>query len=102
MIIDSCAANHIIFYLNLLVNNINNDVMSLVTIPSGEQAFIASIGSLPLNFDIVLTNMLGVLSFKVDLMSVSRFVKDVNYSVTFFPLFMYFTGLGDENDDWFE
>jgi hypothetical protein len=85
MIIDNFTTNHIIFSSNLLVNNNNNGVMSLVTIPSGEQDFIAFICSLPLNFDIVLTNVLGVPSFKVDLMSVSRFVKDLNCSVTFSP-----------------
>ncbi|KAJ0044991.1 hypothetical protein Pint_05159 [Pistacia integerrima] len=53
--------------------------------PSGEQAPITSIGNLPLNSAVTLKNVLGVPSFKVDLMSVSRVTRDLNCLVTFFP-----------------
>jgi hypothetical protein len=39
--------------------------------PSGEQAPITSTGTLPLNYVISLKNVLGVPSFKVNLMSIS-------------------------------
>jgi hypothetical protein len=69
--------------------------------PSGEQAPITSTGTLPLNSVISLKNVLGVLSFKVNLMSISRVTRGLNCSVTFFSLLVYFAGLGNEDDDWF-
>ena len=68
---------------------------------SGEQALITSIGNLPLNSNITLKNVLGVPSFKVDLMSMSRVTRDLNCSIAFFPSLVYFIGLDDEDDDWF-
>ncbi|KAJ0048425.1 hypothetical protein Pint_16889 [Pistacia integerrima] len=53
--------------------------------PSGEQAPITSIGNLPLNSAVTLKNVLGLPSFKVDLISVSLVTRDLNCSVTFFP-----------------
>jgi hypothetical protein len=42
-----------------------------------------STGTLPLNSVISLKNVLGVPSFKVDLMSISQVTRGLNYSVTF-------------------
>ena len=42
-----------------------------------------SIGTLPLNSVISLKNVLGVPSFKVDLMSISQVTRGLNCSVTF-------------------
>ena len=85
LIIDSGATDHITSSPTLLVNSNKNTFLPPVAMPSGEQASITSIGNLPLNSAITLQNVLGVPSFKVDLMSVSRVTKDLNCSVTFFP-----------------
>lgn len=60
-------------------------------IPSGQQASITSIDSLPLNFATVLKNMFGAPSFKEELISVSRFTKDLNCSVIFFLFGVFYT-----------
>lgn len=65
--------------------------------PSGEQAPIISIETLPLNSIISLQNMLGVPSFKVDLMSKSQITKSLNCSLTYFSLLVYFTRLDNED-----
>ncbi|RVW92060.1 Retrovirus-related Pol polyprotein from transposon TNT 1-94 [Vitis vinifera] len=85
LIIDSDATDHITSSPTLLVNSSKNTFLPPVAMPSGEQAPITSIGNLPLNSAATLKNVLGVPSFKVDLMSVSRVTKDLNCSVTFFP-----------------
>ncbi|WJZ84553.1 hypothetical protein VitviT2T_004153 [Vitis vinifera] len=85
LIIDSGATDHITSSPTLLVNSSKNTFLPPVAMPSGEQAPITSIGNLPLNSAATLKNVLGVPSFKVDLMSVSRVTKDLNCSVTFFP-----------------
>jgi hypothetical protein len=85
LIIDSGATDHITSSPKLLVNQRKNTLLPPVTMPSGEQAPITSIGNLPLNSTVTLKNVLGVPTFKVDLMSVSRITKDLNCSVTFFP-----------------
>ncbi|RVW66050.1 Retrovirus-related Pol polyprotein from transposon RE1 [Vitis vinifera] len=82
---DSGATDHITSSPTLLVNSSKNTFLPPVAMPSGEQAPITSIGNLPLNSAATLKNVLGVPSFKVDLMSVSRVTKDLNCSVTFFP-----------------
>ncbi|KAJ0008304.1 hypothetical protein Pint_29598 [Pistacia integerrima] len=71
--------------------------------PSGEQAPITSIGNLPLISTVTLKNVLGVPSFKVDLMPVSRVTRDLNCSVTFFPYWSILQdlttiGLGEQRD----
>ncbi|KAH9717541.1 hypothetical protein KPL71_021864 [Citrus sinensis] len=66
---DSGATDHITSSPTLLVNSNKNTFLPLVTMPSGEQAPITSIGNLPLNSVVTLQNVLGVPSFKVDLMS---------------------------------
>ncbi|KAH7848535.1 hypothetical protein Vadar_004118 [Vaccinium darrowii] len=69
LIIDSGATDHITSSPNLLVDSAKNTFLPPVIMPSGEQAPITSTGTLPLNSDISLKNVLGVPSFKVDLMS---------------------------------
>jgi hypothetical protein len=85
LIIDNGATDHITSSLTLLVNNSKNTFLPPVAMPSGEQAPITSIGNLPLNYAVTLQNVLGVPSFKVDLMSMSRVTRDLNCLVTFFP-----------------
>ncbi|KAJ0084746.1 hypothetical protein Patl1_29409 [Pistacia atlantica] len=72
LIIDSGATDHITSSPTLLINGSKNTFLPPVAIPSGEQALITSIGNLPLNSVVTLKNVLGVPSFKVDLMSRQR------------------------------
>nr|KYP65699.1 Retrovirus-related Pol polyprotein from transposon TNT 1-94 [Cajanus cajan] len=69
----------------VLDNSKENTSLPPVVMPNGDQAPILSIGNLPLSPIIYLKNVLGVPSWKVDLMSVSRVTRDLNCSVTFFP-----------------
>ena len=85
LVIDSGAIDHITSSPTLLVNRRKNTLLPPVAMPSGEHAPITSIGNLPLSSTITLKNVLGVPSFKVDLMSVSRITRDLHCSVTFFP-----------------
>ena len=65
--------------------------------PHGEQDPITSIGNLPLSSTITLKNVLGVPSFKVDLMSVIRITKYLHCSVTFFPYWCILQDLMTKN-----
>ena len=85
LILDSGATDHITSSLNLLVDSRQNTILPPVIMPSGEQAPIMSTGTLHLNYVISLKNVLGVPSFKVDLMSISQITRGLNCSVTFFP-----------------
>ena len=85
MVLDSGAIDHVTSSPNLLINSRHNTILPPVIMPSGEQALITSTGTLPLNFVISFKNVLGVPSFKVDLMSVSKVTRGLNCSVTFFP-----------------
>ncbi|RVW81703.1 Retrovirus-related Pol polyprotein from transposon RE1 [Vitis vinifera] len=71
LIIDSGATDHITSSPTLLVNSSKNTFLPPVAMPSGEQAPITSIGNLPLNSAATLKNVLGVPSFKVDLMTLT-------------------------------
>jgi hypothetical protein len=85
LILDSGATDHITSSLNLLVDSCQNTILPPVIMPSREQAPITSTGTLPLNSVIFLKNVLGVPTFKVDLMSISQVTRGLNCSVTFFP-----------------
>ncbi|KAG5522834.1 hypothetical protein RHGRI_034847 [Rhododendron griersonianum] len=58
LIIDSGATDHITSSPNLLVDSAKNTFLPPVIMPSGEQAPITSTGTLPLNSDISLKNVL--------------------------------------------
>jgi len=85
LILNNGATDHITSSPNLLVDSRQNTILPPVIMPSGEQALITSTGTLHLNSIISLKNVLGVPSFKVDLMSISRITRGLNCSVTFFP-----------------
>jgi hypothetical protein len=107
LIIDSDATDHITSSPTFLVNSSKNTLLPPFTLPSGEQAPMTSIGNLPLNSAITLKNMLGVTSFKVDLISMSQVTRELNCLVTFSPhwcilqdLMMRTTiGLGEQEDE---
>ena len=72
LILDSGATDHITSSPKLLVKSRQNSILPPVIMLSGEQAPITFIRTLPLNYVISLKNVLGVPSFKVDLMSISQ------------------------------
>jgi len=78
LILDSGATDNITSSPNLLVDSRQNTILPPV-IP------ITSTGTLHLNSVISLKNVLGVPSFKVNLMSINRITRGLNCSVTFFP-----------------
>ena len=84
-IIDSGATDHISSSPKLFLHKDKNISLPPVLLPSGENANIVAKGSLPLNSVYYLCDVLCVLTFKVDLMSVSRLTRGLNCSVTFFP-----------------
>ena len=83
-IIDSGATHHITSFSKLLMNIDENPSLAPVSLPSGAKAKISMTGSVRIN-DFELNNVLCVPSFRVDLMSVSKTIDDLHYSVTFFP-----------------
>ncbi|RVW56893.1 Retrovirus-related Pol polyprotein from transposon RE1 [Vitis vinifera] len=99
LIIDSGAIDHITSSPTLLVNSSKNTRLPPVAMPS-KHAPITSIGNLPLNSNITLKNVLGVPSFKVDLMSVSRGYQRSQLFNNLLSSLVYFIGLDDEDDDW--
>jgi hypothetical protein len=100
-IIDSGATDHISLSSKLFFHKNKSCSLPPVMLPSGDKANIVVKGSLPLNSVYYLHNVLYVPTFKVDLISVSRLMKGLNCSITFFPLLVYFAGSGYEEDDWF-
>lgn len=84
-IIDSGATDHISSSSKLFLQKNQNGLLSPVLLPSGEKANIIAKGSLPLNSEYYLRDVLCVPTFKVNLLSVSRLTKGLNCSVTFFP-----------------
>lgn len=84
-IINSGATDHISSSSKLFLRKNQNGLLSPVLLPSGEKANIIAKGSLPLNSEYYLRDVLCVPTFKVNLLSVSRLTKGLNCSVTFFP-----------------
>lgn len=74
--------------------------MPPMVLPSGEKAPISATSTISLNSYLYLRGVLCVPTFHVNLMSVSKLTKGLNYSVTFFSLLVHFTGPSYENDDW--
>lgn len=70
LIINNGATNHITSSQLCLSTVIRKPFLRQIATPSEEHAPITSIGNLPLNSAITLKNVLGVPSFKVDLVSV--------------------------------
>lgn len=84
-IIDSGATDHITSCPHFLTSNIDNSTMPPVVLPSGEKAPINAIGTISLNSYLYLRDVWCVPTFHVNLMSVSKLTKGLNFSMTFFP-----------------
>ena len=84
-IINSGATYHIFSSPQLSLGINNRCLLPPVLLPSGDKANIVAKGSMPLNSVYYLHNVLCVPTFKVDLILVSRLIRDLDCSIIFFP-----------------
>lgn len=82
-IIDSGATNHMISNKNLIQDIQTLPFPCLVTLPNGYKVKIYNTGSLFLNSDFILTNVLLIPSFQFNLISVPQLVNTLSCTVFF-------------------
>nr|XP_016458677.1 PREDICTED: uncharacterized protein LOC107782316 [Nicotiana tabacum] len=92
-IVDTGTTNHIISDKNTLCNGTMVENSENVQLPNGEVAAITQIENYQLTRGDLLENVLCVLAFKFNLLSVSKLTKSLNYYATFFPDFFIFQDL---------
>ncbi|OIT01901.1 hypothetical protein A4A49_56622, partial [Nicotiana attenuata] len=94
-IIDSGASNYMVSSLNLLssFNQISEPRSATVHLPNGNDTKITHIGTCTLPSSDVLHDVLYVPQFKYNLLSISRYTKELNSSVHFYPDFCVFQDL---------
>jgi len=82
-IIDSGASDHITPHLNLLssVQKLSNP--GFITMPNGKQSSIEHVGTVQLSPTLVLTNVLHVLDFEFNLLSVSKLCSQIDGQMIF-------------------
>jgi len=107
-IVDTGASNHMLGNYNHLQSTclIGNGTAGQVQLPTGASTTVSHIGDYHLGEGDVLKNVLCVLTFKFNLMSVSNMTKELNCSATFFPHYCVFQdlisgkvrGIGKEED----
>ncbi|CAL8174438.1 unnamed protein product [Prunus armeniaca] len=103
-IIDSGAADHITSSPDLLHTSASHP--SYVELPNGSRVDIISTGSLKINYNLVIKDVLYVPSFNVNLLSVSKITRDLHCTVIFHPGFCILQdltmkkviGLGNEHN----
>lgn len=96
-IIDTSANDHMVGHLELLHNFRSCvDATGSIQLSNGSSSKISSLGTIPINKSITLTNVVFVLDFRNNLLSISKFTKDHHCFVTFFPRFCVFQGLSNE------
>lgn len=83
-IIDSGATHHVAYHKDLFLD-LTESISTFVTLPTGLGIKIAGIGSIRLNDSLILRNVLYLLDFRVNLLSVSQLTKDLGYRVMFDP-----------------
>ncbi|CAL9024038.1 unnamed protein product, partial [Prunus brigantina] len=84
-IIDSGATDHITSSPDLLHTSASHP--SSVELPNGSRVDIISTGSLKINSDLVIKDVLSVPSFNVNLLSVSKITRDLHCTIIFHPGF---------------
>ncbi|KAM1078563.1 hypothetical protein ACFX15_025113 [Malus domestica] len=84
-VIDSGATDHISSLS--LTNATSNPPLPPVALPNGTRVPINSIGTYNFGSQISLYNVLGIASFLINLISVSRITRSLRCSVTFYPDF---------------
>ncbi|XP_075507313.1 uncharacterized protein LOC142544123 [Primulina tabacum] len=90
-IIDGGANEHMTGKLmHLSSSKFTATFTKFVKLPNGGRAPVAGIGSVPFTDSITLENVLHMTDFTVNLLSISKFTKNHNCFVTFFPHFCLF------------
>ncbi|KAL8120925.1 hypothetical protein AgCh_017922 [Apium graveolens] len=82
-IIDSGASDHIYSSMNLFHTVKQIDENSFITIPDGTKIQVTHVGNIKLNNLIELTDVLYAPSFKFNLISVSKLVRNTTYIISF-------------------
>lgn len=94
-IIDTGAANPMVSNLTRLLKGsiVKTKNPKEVQLRNGEMVQVTHLGSCALSANSVITNVFHIPQFKYNLLSVSRIIKELGYSVTFFPHFCVFQEL---------
>lgn len=80
--IDSGATHHVTHDKNIFVT-LDTTVESFVNMPTGQHVKISGVGMIRLNKDILLTNVLFILEFRLSLISISSLTSDIGSRVIF-------------------
>ncbi|OIT38197.1 hypothetical protein A4A49_02020 [Nicotiana attenuata] len=92
-IVDTGATNHMTGDKDLLNNNMSTDNAGQVQLPTGDSTAVTHVGNHQLTGGDVFKNVLCVPAFTFNLLSVSKLIKELNCSATFFPIFFVFQDL---------
>lgn len=82
-IVDSGASDHMTANIDIMHNSVNVNKVPSIHLPNGDVSKISRIGDIALPNGIVLKNVLGVPTFKYNLLSVNKLSRDSNCQVTF-------------------
>lgn len=102
-IIDTGANDHMVGHRGLLGNfKSYADDTGSIQLPNGNTTKISSLGTISINKTITLSNVLLVPDFHHNLFSISKFTKDHNCFVIFFPTVLCVLGplKWEDNGDW--
>ena len=93
-IIDSGATNHMTYDLNLFKSLylVSNNMQNTITIPDRSKISIAHHGTIELNPEITLHNVLHVPNFHFNLISVNKLCKDISCTISFTNDMCYLQG----------
>ncbi|XP_074265379.1 uncharacterized protein LOC141587809 [Silene latifolia] len=91
-ILDSGASDHMCGNKNLFSILKTVPLPYSISLPNGEHAIINAMGEVPISSDIVLKNVLYVPSFRFNLLSISRLLKQLNKAISFTPEFCCLQG----------
>ena len=83
-VIDSGATHHVAHDRSLFID-IDTSISSCVNLPTGPTVKISGVGSIRINDHIILRNVLFILEFRLNLISISSLTSDLGYRVIFDP-----------------
>ncbi|KAJ0094884.1 hypothetical protein Patl1_15917 [Pistacia atlantica] len=86
-ILDTGASHHMSPCIDLLSDLATSHVSTSVRLPNGHMSKVSHIGSHYLASDQKLTNVLYILDFKFNLISVAKMTRDLSCYISFFPDF---------------
>nr|XP_016514650.1 PREDICTED: uncharacterized protein LOC107831402 [Nicotiana tabacum] len=92
-IVDTGATNHMTGYKSLLLDDGKVGSAGNVQMPTGESAKVTKIGNSPLEGGDTLKDVICILSFKFNILSMSKLTKELNCCAMFFPEHFIFQDL---------